>query len=59
MNTHYGRDEGIRLARLRALGRSRSQRSTGALLCAARPSNPFQKEKHDKLLTKLAVIWSE
>ena len=41
MNTQYGRDEGIWLARLRALGRSRSQRSTGALLCAARPSNPF------------------
>ena len=32
-------------ARLRALGRSRSQQSTGLLLCPARPSNPFLKKK--------------
>ena len=35
------RSKGLRFARLRALGRSRSQQSTGLLLCPARPSNPF------------------
>ena len=42
----FGGPEGIRLARLRALGRSRSQQSTGLLLCAARPSSPI-KQKAD------------
>ena len=41
-----GPPEGIRFARLRAFGRSRSQRSTGALLCAARPSSPAKKKNH-------------
>ena len=36
----FGGELGIRLARLRALGRSRSQQSTGLLLCTIRPSNP-------------------
>ena len=35
-----GAGGGTRFARLRALGRSRSQQSTGLLLCAARPSSP-------------------
>ena len=39
------RSKGLRFARLRALGRSRSQQSTGLLLCPARPSNPFLKKK--------------
>ena len=38
------RSKGLRFARLRALGRSRSQQSTGLLLCPARPSNPFLKK---------------
>jgi hypothetical protein len=41
----HGGDNGARLARLRALGRSRSQQSTGLLLCTARPSSPYAKEK--------------
>ena len=46
----FGRSEGIRFARLRALGRSRSQVSTGHLLCAARPSNPFPVKKQAQRL---------
>ncbi len=43
--TFIGWGIGIRLAPLRRLGRSRSQQSTGLLLCAARPSNPKQQNK--------------
>ena len=48
-----GGEQGIRFARLRSLGRSRSQQSTGLLLCTARPSNPLltfckQKSSHTK-----------
>ncbi len=43
MNTRDGGEQGIRFARLRSLGRSRSQQSTGLLLCAARPSTPAYK----------------
>ncbi len=46
--------QGIRFAGARcAFGRSRSQRSTGALLCPARPSNPkFSKKSRNPLIHK-------
>ena len=47
MNTKYGRSEGTRFAPpLRRLGRSRSQQSTGLLLCTARPSSPISQKKN-------------
>ncbi len=47
MNTQYGRSEGTRFAPpLRRLGRSRSQQSTGLLLCTARPSSPILQKKN-------------
>ena len=41
VNCFYGGEHGIRLARLRAFGRRRSEPSTGRLLCTASPSNPL------------------
>ena len=48
---------GIRLARLRALGRSRSQQSTGLLLCTARPSNPSSHEKKVPASKEADTFW--
>jgi hypothetical protein len=45
-----GGELGIRFARLRSLGRSRSQQSTGLLLCAARPSSPALKKEKSQII---------
>ena len=51
MTVSFGRGRRTWLARLRALGRSRSQQSTGLLLCTARPSSPsFDKKENSHLL---------
>ena len=51
----YGAGGGTRFARLRALGRSRSQKSTGLLLCAARPSSPTHAFRINKKGTADAI----
>ena len=50
-----GAGGGTRFARLRALGRSRSQQSTGLLLCAARPSSPTHAFRINKKGTADAI----
>ena len=52
-----GGEQGIRFARLRSLGRSRSQQSTGLLLCTARPSNPFLTSANKKEQTPQGYLF--
>ena len=58
----FASEQGIRFARLRTLGRSRSQQPTGLLLCTARPSNPVhpissKKIKGSTLRHYLPFFW--